>query len=331
MYQQFYGLSQLPFELSPDPAYLFLTARHREALSNLQYGLFSARAITVLIGEAGTGKTTLLRAALESERCRNVRCVSVNNPTLTRDEFVSMLAARFGFGAEARLSKTTFLSELEQLIRRRREEGEVTALVVDEAQSMSDELLEEVRLLANFETSKEKLLPLVLAGQPALRERLNAPALLQLKQRVALRCEIAPFNLSETASYMASRIKTAGGDPRRLFTREAVQLIHSHAAGIPRTVNVICDNALLAGMAVRRQPVDTELVSEVCRDFDLSTEEGHDEPAETAENVPGPDDSGATSDAAASGDAVSATAGDPPRTRMFTHVPTRGVGAIGSR
>jgi type II secretory pathway predicted ATPase ExeA len=321
MYQQFYGLSQLPFELLPDPAYLFLTARHREALSNLQYGLFSARALTVLIGEAGTGKTTLLRAALESERCRNVRCVSVNNPTLTRDEFVMMLAARFELGPQAAQSKTALLSELEQLIRKRREGGEITALVVDEAQSMSDELLEEVRLLANFETSKEKLLPLVLAGQPALRDRLNAPSLLQLKQRVALRCEIDPFNLSETASYMASRIKTAGGDPRRLFTREAVQLIHSHSAGIPRTVNVICDNALLAGMAVRRQPVDAELVAEVCRDFDLSTEERNDEPAHSA---PAPEENGTPGNS----DDVSA-ADEPPRTRMFTHVP-QGARAVGS-
>ena len=270
MYLQFYGLSDLPFEIAPNPGYLFLTRQHREALSNLQYGLFSAKALTVLIGEAGTGKTTLLRAALESERCRNVRCVLINNPTLTRDEFISMLATRFDLGSEAAQSKTVLLSQLELLIKRRRSEGEITALVVDEAQSLSDELLEEVRLLANLETSSEKLLPLVLAGQPSLRVRLNDSRLLQLKQRVALRCEIVPFGMPETASYMSSRIKTAGGDPRRLFTREAVELIHSYSGGIPRTINVVCDNALLAGMAVQRRPVDSDLVQEVCRDFDLS-------------------------------------------------------------
>src|SRR6188508_1786505 len=270
MYLQFYGLSDLPFEIAPNPGYLFLTRQHREALSNLQYGLFSAKALTVLIGEAGTGKTTLLRAALESERCKNVRCVLMNNPTLTRDEFITMLATRFDLGPEAAQSKTVLLSRLELLIKRRRSEGEITALVVDEAQSLSDELLEEVRLLANLETSSEKLLPLVLAGQPSLRDRLNDSRLLQLKQRVALRCEIVPFGMPETASYMSSRIKTAGGDPRRLFTREAVELIHSYSGGIPRTINVVCDNALLAGMAVQRRPVDSDLVQEVCQDFDLS-------------------------------------------------------------
>ena len=270
MYLQFYGLSDLPFEIAPNPGYLFLTRQHREALSNLQYGLFSAKALTVLIGEAGTGKTTLLRAALESERCKNVRCVLMNNPTLTRDEFITMLATRFDLGPEAAQSKTVLLSRLELLIKQRRSEGEITALVVDEAQSLSDELLEEVRLLANLETSSEKLLPLVLAGQPSLRDRLNDSRLLQLKQRVALRCEIVPFGMPETASYMSSRIKTAGGDPRRLFTREAVELIHSYSGGIPRTINVVCDNALLAGMAVQRRPVDSDLVQEVCQDFDLS-------------------------------------------------------------
>ena len=274
MYQQFYGLRELPFDLTTNPRYLFFSTRHREALSNLQYGLFSAKPVTVLIGEAGTGKTTLLRAALDSDLCRNVRCVYLNNPTLTRAEFVESLARRFDLSEQAATSKTTLLLELEHILHERRARGEITALVVDEAQSLTSELLEEVRLLANIETATEKLLPLVLAGQPELADRLNDPALRQLKQRVALRCEVIPFELPETAAYIASRIRTAGGEAARLFTREAVTLIHERSLGIPRTISVICDNALVNGMALARRPVDREIVLDVVRDFDLGTPEG---------------------------------------------------------
>jgi general secretion pathway protein A len=269
MYQRFYGLRDLPFELTPNPRYLFLTPQHREALSNLQYGLFSAKAITVLIGEAGTGKTTLLQAALDSERCRAVQCVYLNNPALTRPEFIELLARRFGLSARAEESKATLLTELEAILAERRARGQITALVVDEAQSLSLELLEEIRLLANSETATDKLLPVVLAGQPELSDRLNEPSLRQLKQRVSLRCEITPFKLEETAAYIATRIRVAGGEAASLFTREAVTLIHERARGIPRTVSVICDNALLSGLALGRQPVDSAIVAEVVRDFDL--------------------------------------------------------------
>ena len=269
MYQRFYGLRELPFELTANPKYLFFSPGHREALSNLEYGLSTAKAVTVLIGEAGTGKTTLLRAALLSDKCRSVRCVYVNNPALTRAEFIEMLANQFEFGTDAAQSKTVLLAQLERALRERRSRGEITALVIDEAQSLSFELLEEIRLLANIETPSEKLLPVVLSGQPELADRLNDPALRQLKQRIALRCEVAPLDLSETAAYIASRIRTAGGEASKLFTREAVVLIHEFSNGIPRTISVICDNALLGGMAIGRHPVDREIVNEVCRDFDL--------------------------------------------------------------
>jgi general secretion pathway protein A len=269
MYLRFYGLRESPFELTPNPKYLYFTPRHREALSNLQYGLSTAKPVTVLIGEAGTGKTTLIRAALDSEMCRHVRCVYLNNPALTRVEFVEMLAAQFGLSAEAAQSKTVLLTELEKVLHANREKGELTALVVDEAQSLSAELLEEIRLLANVETETQKLLPLVLAGQPELADRLNDSSLRQLKQRVALRCEITPFELPETAAYIAARIRLAGGEASRLFTREAVVRIHEYSHGIPRLISVICDNALLSGLALGRQPVDREIVLEVCRDFDL--------------------------------------------------------------
>ena len=283
MYQRFYGLRELPFELTPNPKFLFLTPRHREALSNLHYGVSSAKPLTVLVGEAGTGKTTLLRTALESEQCRHVRWVYLNNPVLTREDFVKTLATRFELGAEAMESKAAFLDGLERILHERRSRGEVTALVVDEAQSLSDDLLEEIRLLANIETSAEKLLLLILAGQPEFAERLNDPGLRQLKQRVALRCEIAAFELPETGAYIASRVRTAGGESSRLFTREAVMAIHEYSRGIPRTINVICDNALLGGFALGRQPVDRHIVMDVIRDFDLRAHEAGDR--QTAEGA----------------------------------------------
>jgi general secretion pathway protein A len=271
MYQQYYGLREAPFELTPNPKFLFLTPRHGEALSNLRYGLGAAKSLTVLIGEAGTGKTTLIRAALESEECRRIRCVYLNNPALTREDFVRTLAIRFGLSDRAGESKALFLDELERVLRERRAQGgEVTALVVDEAQSISGELLEELRLLANIETATERLLPLVLAGQPEFAARLDDPRLRQLKQRVALRCEIAPFDLSETAAYVAHRIRTAGGDASELFSREAVMLIHQYSGGIPRTVSVICDNSLVGAMGLGGRMVDRAVVLEVCRDFSLA-------------------------------------------------------------
>jgi general secretion pathway protein A len=270
MYLDFYGLSESPFELTANPRYLFLTSTQREALSILQYGLMSVKSLTLLIGDAGTGKSTLIQAALASERCRDVRCVYLNNPMLSQADFVSLLAHRFELGSEAASSKAVLLGQLETKLRERHAAGETTALVVDEAQSLSTELLEEIRLLANIETPTEKLLPLVLAGQPELADRLEQPELRQLKQRVALRCELAPFELGDTAAYIASRIRTAGGVPSGMFTQEAVTLIHTLARGIPRTVNVICDNALVSGMALGHRRVEQALVAEVCHDLHIA-------------------------------------------------------------
>ena len=321
MYQRFYGLRELPFELTTNPKFLFLTPRHREALSNLQYGVCSAKPLTVMLGEAGTGKTTLLRTVLESEQCRHVRWVSLNNPVLTPEDFVRTLAARFELSAEAAESKAAFLDELERVLRERRSRGEVTVLVVDEAQSLSKDLLEEIRLLANIETSEEKLLLVILAGQPEFAERLNDPGLRQLKQRVALRCEIAPFELPETGAYIASRVKTAGGESARLFTREAVMAIHDYSRGIPRTINVICDNALLSGFALGRQPVGRQIVMDVIRDFDLrredadgrQTAEGADAEVLLESSAGSPD----SADGEASSDAPAHAAARPKRFAFF--------------
>lgn len=269
MYTSYYGLSELPFELHPNPRYLLLTAKHREALANLQYGISARKSLTVLLGEAGTGKTTLVRAAMESVACRNGRILLLSNPTLTRAEFIEFLAGGFNLSQAARLSKTTLLRELESELTARRSQGVTTALVIDEAQSLSHELLEEVRLLANIETATEKLLPVVLVGQPELAVLLNQPSLRQLKQRVALRCSLGLLDLVETAAYVSGRLRVAGGNSSDVFTREAIELIHQRSGGVPRTISVICDNAMVSGFAAGTRPIGPDIIKEVCTDFDL--------------------------------------------------------------
>jgi general secretion pathway protein A len=269
MYLDFFGLRELPFELTPNPRFLFLTPRHREALANLRHGISAAKGISLLVGEAGTGKTTLVRAAIEAETNDQVRCLYLNNPSLTRDEFIEFLAHGFGLTAGAGRSKTTLLLELDALLKAQRADRIIRALVVDEAQSLPDYLLEEIRLLANIETDTEKLLPVILAGQPEIAERLNQPSLRQLKQRVALRCELGVLTLEETAAYVAARIQTAGGNAAKVFTRDAVVLVHERSRGVPRTISVLCDNALVSGFALDQRPVGRDVVLEVCRDFDL--------------------------------------------------------------
>jgi len=269
MYEQYFGLRERPFDLTPNPRFLVLTESHREALANLEYGIGSKKGITLIVGEAGSGKTTMIRAAVEKLPAR-VHCVHLHNPTLSRDEFNEMLAARFKLSKEASQSKAAMLIELESLLRSRRASNEQTVLVVDEAQSLPGELLEEIRLLANIETNDEKLMTLIIAGQPELAERLNDQSLRQLKQRIALRCALRPLSPQETAAYIAGRIRAAGGTGAKVFTREAVALIHERSGGIPRTISVISDNALVGGFAAGQRPVGSDLVREICRDFDLS-------------------------------------------------------------
>ena len=269
MYTTFYGLSELPFELSPNPRYLLLTPSHREALANLQYGISARKSLTVLIGEAGTGKTTLVHAALSSDACRKARILHLANPVLTRDEFIEFLARGFALSPEASESKTALLAELEAVLLERRREGITTALVVDEAQSLPHELLEEVRLFANIETATEKLLPVVLVGQPELADRLNHPSLRQLKQRVALRCTLRLLDRLETEAYIRGRLHVAGANGTDIFTREAVTVIHERSGGVPRTISVICDNALVNGFAAGVATIGSDIIREVCADFDF--------------------------------------------------------------
>ena len=273
LYGAFYGLAEAPFDLTPNPRFLFLTPRQREALSNLRYALATSKGFTLILGEAGTGKTTLVRTALAEMGDTPSRYVLVNNPTLNRRDFYELLAREFGLSEAAYTSKTRFLKELQDAVEARFAAGGLTGLIVDEAQSMPHELLEEIRLLGNIETNTTKLLNIVLCGQPELADRLNDSSLRQLKQRMALRCELLPLTLDEGASYISGRLRIAGGSPGEIFTREAVIAIYEASAGIPRTINVLSDNALLGGFAAQVKPISVDVVEDVSRDFDMGSSE----------------------------------------------------------
>ena len=261
MYERYYGLQERPFDLSPNPRFLCFTAQHHEALVHLQYGLSGRPGITMLVGEAGTGKTTLIRAALQGANGAST-IVHLSNPTLSRSEFFEYLAPGFGFSADAATSKIHFLRELDRALA---SDGPVLALVVDEAQTVPYELLEEIRLLTNAEGPTGRTLAVALVGQPELARRLDELPLRQLKQRVVLRCELTPLSLKDTAAYISGRVKTAGGEATRLFTRDAVVAIHQHSMGIPRVISVICDNALVNGFAADQRPVGVNCITDVCR------------------------------------------------------------------
>jgi general secretion pathway protein A len=268
MYEQFYGLRERPFDLTPNPRFLFMTSAHRDALAAMQYAISGRKGLTMVLGPPGTGKTTLVHAAMAKQE-RNVRAVYLGNPTLTREEFFEFLAQELGLSAHAQSSKAQFLRELRADLVSKHAQGTLTALVIDEAQAMSDGLLEELRLLENLETPSEKLLPVVLVGQPELAARLRQPALLPLRQRVALRFNLTPLSDSEVVGCISERIRIAGGNVWSVFSPEAVEAICQTCGGIPRNISVVCDNALVNGFALDERPISAAVIAEVCRDFEL--------------------------------------------------------------
>ncbi|MBL8167762.1 MAG: AAA family ATPase [Acidobacteria bacterium] len=266
MYLQFYGLRDIPFSLTPDPRFLYFTASHREVMANLHYGIQHGKGLIVATGEVGTGKTTLLRAMI-ARLDRSVISSYLFNPGLNVPELYQHLAADFGLGPYT--SKADALQKLGRLLTTRHARGLRTVLIVDEAQGLSHELLEEVRLLLNFETYTEKQLQIVLTGQPELRQVLNSPELRQLKQRISLRCEIKPLKADEVAAYIRTRLKVAGANRLDLFTADAVALLYRASEGIPRLINNLCDNALLTGYALNARTIGADVISEVAESLDL--------------------------------------------------------------
>jgi len=270
LYQGFYSLKECPFRLSPDPAFLCMTTQHREALSGLIYSVCTHAGLTVLVGEAGTGKTTLLYSLLALLEKRRFVTAICTNPTLTREEFYDLLMSKFQVRCESTLKSRQLLA-LQEVLLRNRADGRPSVLIVDEAQRLPSELLEEVRLLLNLETPREKLLEIVMSGQPELGDLLNRPELRQLKQRVSCICKLKPLTLEELEEYLYHRLTMAGLPRQTLFSEEAVQLIFDYTKGIPRLINSLCNAALQIGFAMQAPNVTISIIEEAARDLDLRT------------------------------------------------------------
>jgi general secretion pathway protein A len=269
MYATFYGLQEIPFGLTPDPKYIFVTESYLEVMANLKYGVEYNKGMVVVTGEVGTGKTTTLRSMIH-QFGRDVVPVYIFNPLLTVQEFFELFMGGLGLDTNRSASKSDMLTMLGRFLAEGHARGLRTVLVLDEAHALPSPLLEEVRLLANFETNKEKLLQIVLCGQPELRLTLNRPDLRQLKQRISLRCSIKPLLPREVTKYVRFRLKTAGAERVDVFDDEALELIAQASLGIPRLVNNICDNALLYGYAGGRKLITKHVIEEVIDTLDLA-------------------------------------------------------------
>src|SRR5271165_2994194 len=271
MYKQFFGLTKNPFEISPDPYFYHATPRHNEALANLHYGVGRRKGFIVITGEVGTGKTLLVRCLLAELRKNNIAFGYVFNPLLSTTEFFQYIMADMGLQYSGR-SKTEMLLDLNRFLIQRHARGLITALVVDEAQALRPELLEEVRLLTNLETSQQKLLQIVLMGQPELEVVLDSPSLRQLKQRVSLRCQLLPLDEQQTHSYVLSRLERAGAKSEpAIFEAEALSKIFEYSRGIPRIINNLCENSMVNAFARQQRTVTGDMITEVAADFRLGT------------------------------------------------------------
>jgi len=271
MYKKFFGLTRSPFEISPDPYFLFPTARHNEALASIVHGVLRRKGFMVLTGEVGTGKTLIVRCLMELLRARRVASANVFNPQLRPKEFLHYVLGDLGLGATTPDNKGALLLQLYNYLIARQRANLTTVLIVDEAQNMDIELLEELRLLTNLETAQQKLLQIVLVGQPELDQKLDSPQLRQLKQRISLRCALAPLELVETRAYVWQRMKRAGANFQAvlIFPPTTVASIYNYSRGIPRLINTICENALIAAYARQSKVVNEEIIDEVAHDLRL--------------------------------------------------------------
>ncbi|MDQ3252569.1 MAG: AAA family ATPase [Acidobacteriota bacterium] len=275
MYTEFYGLKELPFALTPDPRFIYFTPSHTEAMANLHYGIESGKGLIVVTGEVGTGKTTVLRWMLQ-RLDRAVLVGYIFNPRMSVPEFYQYVSSPKLLDVPEWENKSDLLLALGRTLESRHARGLRTVLIIDEAHGLSTAVLEEIRLLSNFETDTAKQLQIILTGQPELRDVLNDPALRQLKQRVALRCEIKPLpNIEETGRYITSRLLVAGAERTDIFSPSAVDYIYRCSEGIPRQINNLCDNALLNGYAAGAETISSAMIEEVAQTFDMLPTHGH--------------------------------------------------------
>jgi general secretion pathway protein A len=268
MYTEFYGLKEIPFGLTPNPKFIYKTDSHLEVVSNLKYCISQSKGLAVVTGEVGTGKTTTLRSVLQ-QFGPDILSVYLFNPFITVTEFFELFTGGLKLGLPPSASKAEVLTALCSCLTHRHSRGLRSVLIIDESHGLAPSVLEEVRLLANFETNSEKLLQIILCGQPELREILNQPGLRQLKQRISLRCSIKPIHPYEINSYIRFRLKIAGASRVNIFDASAVELIARASAGIPRVINNICDNALLYGYAAEQATISSDTISEVIQTLDI--------------------------------------------------------------
>jgi general secretion pathway protein A len=285
VYQAFFKLKENPFRLSPDPAYLYMTVQHREALSGLVHAVCNRSGLTVLVGEVGTGKTTLLQVLRTWLEKRRFVIAMFNNPTLKREEFLDLLIAELQIACSSSLKSRQLLA-LQEALPRYQASGRRCVLVVDEAHRLSPELLEEIRLLLNLETPREKLLEIILAGQPELTEILRRPDLRQLKQRVSCFCRLEPLTPQQLWEYLRHRLAQAGLPDQKIFSDETVELIYGCTLGIPRLVNSLCDAALQTAFALQSPQVTANILAEAAKDLDLLPEEPLQEALFSARDMP---------------------------------------------
>lgn len=279
MYKDFFGLKEYPFSLTPDPRFIVFSPSYNELLAALYYGIDMAKGLIVLTGEAGTGKTTALRWMIRRLDL-TVLAAHIHNPPPTIEEFYHHLTDLLGIRDWT--NKTDLLMKMGKILEERHRQGLRTLLIVDEAQELPDEVLEDIRLLLNFESDSAKHLQIILTGQPELREKLNQQNLRQLKQRVALRCQMPILStVDEVERYIQTRLSTGGSVENDIFTPEAVDLIYQCSQGIPRLINNLCDNAMISAFSSETRSIDRNIIEEVAENLDLLRD--RDVPPATAE------------------------------------------------
>jgi general secretion pathway protein A len=268
MYKSFFGLKENPFNVNPDPRFLFLTQQIEEALAGLMYGIQTRKGFITLTGEVGTGKTTLINRLLDWLHQRTARTAFLFNSRMNSNQLFDFILAEFEIPCESR-NKSQQLMKLNHWLLDRYRAGETVVVIIDEAQNLTYPVLEEIRLLTNLETSTDKLLQIVLSGQPELEEKLKLPQLRQLRQRITLRCKTAPLTTEQTFDYIAERLRIAGATGNPIFSKEAVETIHVYSLGIPRVVNLLCEHALVNSYVEQQRVVTAKTIEDVAREFQL--------------------------------------------------------------